>query len=203
MTKVRALCLSGALFTVLPCAQGSEKDELALVMKQLDQLQASLERAKVVAVQEHTSHRFYFDYPQATDDIAKIKRGISTYLEPSALSRYCRRISAASTNARGSNDPRTGAGVSRLDQQRRPESPQSAVYRHAGRRAVSVGRVCLCHRLSRLGSRERVGKDRPVVCHSRRRPVGGQPVFICKLMRRNNMNALFYAPGRRSVPHWF
>lgn len=36
-----------------------------------------------------------------------------------------------------------------------------------------------------------VGKDRPVVCHSRRRPVGGQPVFICKLMRRNNMNALF------------
>ncbi|MBL1638877.1 conjugal transfer protein, partial [Klebsiella pneumoniae] len=25
MTKVRALCLSGALFTVLPCAQGSEK----------------------------------------------------------------------------------------------------------------------------------------------------------------------------------
>ena len=74
MTKVRALCLSGALFTVLPCAQGSEKDEL---------LQASLERAKVVAVQEHTSHRFYFDYPQATDDIAKIKRGISTYLEPS------------------------------------------------------------------------------------------------------------------------
>ena len=64
MTKVRALCLSGALFTVLPCAQGSEKDELALVMKQLDQLQASLERAKVVAVQEHTSHRFYFDYPQ-------------------------------------------------------------------------------------------------------------------------------------------
>lgn len=83
MTKVRALCLSGALFTVLPCAQGSEKDELALVMKQLDQLQASLERAKVVAVQEHTSHRFYFDYPQATDDIAKIKRGISTYLEPS------------------------------------------------------------------------------------------------------------------------
>ncbi|MFZ6787285.1 RAQPRD family integrative conjugative element protein, partial [Klebsiella pneumoniae] len=34
-------------------------------------------------VQEHTSHRFYFDYPQATDDIAKIKRGISTYLEPS------------------------------------------------------------------------------------------------------------------------
>ncbi|HBW8575137.1 TPA: conjugal transfer protein [Klebsiella pneumoniae] len=83
MTKVRALCLSGALFTVLPCAQGSEKDELALVMKQLDQLQASLERAKLVAVQEHTSHRFYFDYPQATDDIAKIKRGISTYLEPS------------------------------------------------------------------------------------------------------------------------
>ena len=25
---------------------------------------------------------------------------------------------------------------------------------------------------------ERVGKDRPVVCHSRRRPVGGQPVLF-------------------------
>lgn len=41
MTKVRALCLSGALFTVLPCAQGSEKDELALVMKQLGKVRTS------------------------------------------------------------------------------------------------------------------------------------------------------------------
>lgn len=83
MTKVRALCLSGALFAVLPCAQGSEKDELALVMKQFDQLQASLERAKAIAVQERSSQRFYFDYQRATYDITRMKQGIETYLEPS------------------------------------------------------------------------------------------------------------------------
>lgn len=101
MTKVRALCLSGALFTVLPCAQGSEKDELALVMKQLDQLQASLERAKVVAVQEHTSHRFYFDYRRPLMISRKSNAASQPILSLPALSRYCRRISAASTNARG------------------------------------------------------------------------------------------------------
>ncbi|UWS28938.1 integrative conjugative element protein, RAQPRD family [Erwinia pyrifoliae] len=72
------------LLSVLPAlhCQASEKDELALVMRQLDQVQASLDRARVVANQNQDA-RFYFDYQQATRDITTIRQGISTYLEPS------------------------------------------------------------------------------------------------------------------------
>ena len=66
---------------VLTC-QASEKDELALVMRQLDQVQAGLDRARVVANQNQDA-RFYFDYQQATRDISTMRQGISTYLEPS------------------------------------------------------------------------------------------------------------------------
>ncbi|STB73340.1 integrative conjugative element protein, RAQPRD family [Citrobacter koseri] len=66
---------------VLTC-QASEKDELTLVMRQLDQVQAGLDRARVVANQNQDA-RFYFDYQQATRDISTMRQGISTYLEPS------------------------------------------------------------------------------------------------------------------------
>lgn len=82
ITPLRALCLAGCLFTALPALAG-EKDELALVMKQLDQLQASLERARVVSVQDGQRGRFYFDYLRATQDISTMRRGIEFYLEPS------------------------------------------------------------------------------------------------------------------------
>ncbi|MBS6740095.1 RAQPRD family integrative conjugative element protein [Phytobacter diazotrophicus] len=70
-----------AVLPVVQC-QASEKDELALVMRQLDQVQAGLDRARVIANQNQNA-RFYFDYQQATRDIATMKQGISTYLEPS------------------------------------------------------------------------------------------------------------------------
>lgn len=70
-----------AVLPALPC-QASEKDELALVMRQLDQVQAGLDRARVVANQNQDA-RFYFDYQQATHDISTMRQGISTYLEPS------------------------------------------------------------------------------------------------------------------------
>ncbi|MBU9819891.1 RAQPRD family integrative conjugative element protein [Rahnella sp. BCC 1045] len=63
--------------------QASEKDELALVMRQLDQVQAGLDRARVVANQNDQDARFYFDYLSATRDISTMKQGISRYLEPS------------------------------------------------------------------------------------------------------------------------
>lgn len=64
-------------------AQVSEKDELALVMSQLDQVQAGLDRARVVANQNGQDVRFYFDYLSATRDITTMKQGIERYLEPS------------------------------------------------------------------------------------------------------------------------
>lgn len=59
----------------------SEKDELALVMRQLDQLQASLDRAQTLSAQ--ADGRFYFDYARAGGDIRAMKQGISQYLDPS------------------------------------------------------------------------------------------------------------------------
>lgn len=76
--------LTALLFMTLPVlqCQASEKDELALVMRQLDQVQAGLDRARVAANQTQDA-RFYFDYQQATRDITTMKLGISSYLEPS------------------------------------------------------------------------------------------------------------------------
>ncbi|EDW4374568.1 integrative conjugative element protein, RAQPRD family [Salmonella enterica subsp. diarizonae] len=64
-------------------ASASEKDELALVMRQLDQLQASLDRAQSLSVQDAGDGRFYFDYARATGDLRAMKQGISQYLDPS------------------------------------------------------------------------------------------------------------------------
>ncbi|EKC7222358.1 integrative conjugative element protein, RAQPRD family [Salmonella enterica] len=66
-----------------PAALASEKDELALVMRQLDQLQASLDRAQTLSAQASGDGRFYFDYTRATGDIRAMKQGISQYLDPS------------------------------------------------------------------------------------------------------------------------
>ncbi|MFS6933732.1 RAQPRD family integrative conjugative element protein [Klebsiella oxytoca] len=79
---LQTLCLAASLLTVLS-VQAAEKDELALVMKQLDQVQASLDRARVVSVQDGQSGRFYFDYLRASQDVTTLRRGIEFYLEPS------------------------------------------------------------------------------------------------------------------------
>ncbi|EAQ3014223.1 integrative conjugative element protein, RAQPRD family [Salmonella enterica] len=75
---IQAILLSLAV----PTAFASEKDELALVMRQLDQLQASLDRAQTLSAQASGDARFYFDYPRATGDIRAMKQGISQYLDP-------------------------------------------------------------------------------------------------------------------------
>ncbi|HCM1918767.1 TPA: integrative conjugative element protein, RAQPRD family [Salmonella enterica subsp. salamae serovar 28:r:e,n,z15] len=72
-----------ALSLAAPSAFASEKDELALVMRQLDQLQASLDRARSLSAQASADGRFYFDYTRATGDIRAMKQGISQYLDPS------------------------------------------------------------------------------------------------------------------------
>ncbi|MFS2221404.1 RAQPRD family integrative conjugative element protein [Pantoea sp. B65] len=82
ITSLRALCLAGSLLATLS-VQTSEKDELALVMKQLDLLQTSLELVRVVAVQGGQSGRFHFDYLCTAQDINTIRQRIEFYLEPS------------------------------------------------------------------------------------------------------------------------
>lgn len=82
LTPLRTLYLIGSLLASLS-VQAAEKDELALVLKQLDQVQASLDRARVVAVQDGQSGRFYFDYLRVTQDINTLRSGIEFYLQPS------------------------------------------------------------------------------------------------------------------------
>ena len=77
----KLIVLLVATLPILQC-HASEKDELAQVLRQLDQVQAGLDRARVIANQTQDA-RFYFDYQQATRDITTMKQGISTYLEPS------------------------------------------------------------------------------------------------------------------------
>ncbi|EPM2930798.1 RAQPRD family integrative conjugative element protein [Proteus mirabilis] len=62
-------------------AQAAEKDELALTLKQLDHIQASLERARIQDQDNHA--RFYFDYSRASREVEIIRQGIVRYLEPS------------------------------------------------------------------------------------------------------------------------
>lgn len=62
---------------------GLRKDELAQVIRQLDQVQASLERARALSAQSADDGRFYFDYVRASQDIVSMKQGISHYLDPS------------------------------------------------------------------------------------------------------------------------
>lgn len=79
----RTLC--AFLFSALPLiqVQASEKDELALVMRQLEQVQAGLDRARIIANQSDPNVRFYFDYLGASRDISAMRQGIARYLEPS------------------------------------------------------------------------------------------------------------------------
>ncbi|WP_301140051.1 RAQPRD family integrative conjugative element protein, partial [Salmonella enterica] len=66
-------------------AQPRDKGSLVgpLALRQLDQVQSALERAKIVAVQDNSDGRFFFDYERATRDLKTMKQGIETYLEPS------------------------------------------------------------------------------------------------------------------------
>lgn len=81
--RLRNVILAATLTCVCAPSQAGEKDELALVLKQLDQVQAVLERARVVAVQEGRDSRFFFDYRRAAQDVMTMRQGISRYLEPS------------------------------------------------------------------------------------------------------------------------
>lgn len=82
LAPLLGLYLVGSLFLFLPNALAGEKDELALVINQLGQIQDSLDRARIASVQNEQSERFFFDYLRATQDINIIKSGIEFYLAP-------------------------------------------------------------------------------------------------------------------------
>lgn len=83
--STRLACVLGASLLFCDVANASEKDELASAQRLLDQVQASLERARVVAAQSDPADRarYHFDYQRITADLNAIRTGIDTYLAPS------------------------------------------------------------------------------------------------------------------------
>ncbi|EJX0634381.1 conjugal transfer protein [Salmonella enterica] len=63
-------------------APTSEQASLALLINQLNQMESTLQRAQSQASVTPDS-RFFFDYPQAFEDIRAVRTGIEHYLTPS------------------------------------------------------------------------------------------------------------------------
>lgn len=76
----KAILLFISLLPALASAS-PESAQLAQTLKQLDGIQVTLERARQSASTDPRS-RYYFDYPQAQQDIQTIRQGINRYLSP-------------------------------------------------------------------------------------------------------------------------
>ncbi|MFP5845034.1 RAQPRD family integrative conjugative element protein [Salmonella sp. 741265052_HSA] len=59
----------------------TEREELALSLSQLSQIEASLHRAQQNA-RTSINERYYFDYPRIHGDITTLRSGIEHYLTP-------------------------------------------------------------------------------------------------------------------------
>lgn len=81
-SKLALYLLSVSLFVGISSAGASEKEELALIIKQLTQVKASLLRSEIVSGTEQTD-RYHFNYQIAQRDVNQIMQGIERYLSPS------------------------------------------------------------------------------------------------------------------------
>ena len=73
-----ALLLAGPVLA----APAGEQENLALMLSQLNQLTATLQRAQAQTPLSPEA-RFFFDYPQAYADIRTMREGVECYLTPS------------------------------------------------------------------------------------------------------------------------
>lgn len=72
-------CLSQ--FLGINSASATEKEELALIIKQLSQVKKSLLRSEIVSGTDQ-KERYHFNYQAAQNDINLIIKGIESYLSP-------------------------------------------------------------------------------------------------------------------------
>ena len=82
--KFLSCCLLSGLLLSAPvmAVPASERENFALLISQLNQLNATLERAEQQASLSPRS-RFFFDYHQARADIHAMHTGVEQYLTPS------------------------------------------------------------------------------------------------------------------------
>lgn len=81
LLRRRGFPLMALLFPVMS-AFGAEQDELASTLKLLEQVTASVERARVLSVQDEPHARYFFDYTRLQSDLQTIRAGIELYLIP-------------------------------------------------------------------------------------------------------------------------
>ncbi|MFP1824536.1 integrative conjugative element protein, RAQPRD family [Lonsdalea quercina] len=82
MTFLTRLCLSATMLAgPVYAIPTTEQASLALMLTQLDHIEATLQRAQAQASLA-PAERFFFDYPQACADIKAIRTGIQHYLVP-------------------------------------------------------------------------------------------------------------------------
>lgn len=83
--RMPIMAASLLFFLLSPIAKAAEKDELASALRLLEQVQASLARARAAETQENPteSRRYFFDYQQAATDLKTMSSGINHYLAPS------------------------------------------------------------------------------------------------------------------------
>lgn len=76
--------LFSALMLARPAlaASAGEQENLTLLLSQLSQMNATLQRAEAQASMSPEA-RFFFDYPQACADLRTMREGVERYLAPS------------------------------------------------------------------------------------------------------------------------
>ncbi|MCX8967302.1 conjugal transfer protein [Erwinia psidii] len=80
--SLRLLLFTGVMFPLLAhSTPSSERETLALLVNQLNQMEFTLQRAQAQA-SVAPDERFFFDYPQAYADIQTLRNGIEHYLTP-------------------------------------------------------------------------------------------------------------------------
>lgn len=86
-TTRRSLALSGIALALLGLPRFStageedaERNQLAAIVRQLDQLQRQAEQSSRLAPQE--PHRYHLDYARLQADLLRIRSGLQDYLTP-------------------------------------------------------------------------------------------------------------------------
>lgn len=74
-------CVLSLLILLPATLLASERDQLALALNQLEQLDATLQRAQQSA-ETAAQSRYFFDYPRIHRDVGLMREGIHRYLAP-------------------------------------------------------------------------------------------------------------------------
>lgn len=80
-SKSKLIFFISALFGLTTYCQATEQDELALVIKQMEQIKQSLIRSEIVSSTDKVQ-RYHFNYRAVEDDLNQIIQGIEKYLSP-------------------------------------------------------------------------------------------------------------------------